>query len=210
MSQTTFYWRGLTESQLAKYQQNQGSSNHCAKYAAATSLNMLYGTSLSGDSLVSWLDARVLKGTGRYTIFGNINGSLVFQTANLVRKLAGQNYLQPEIRCGFGSAADLKKRLLNGNLLTMVTLTYFQGSEPVISAGSNTVSSLGPSPLIGGHVMILGAYDVHHQNQNGQSTPWGFLSSWPNKEHIYWLTDNDFIRTWGKLSFFNMITVNRK
>jgi hypothetical protein len=99
---------------------------------------------------------------------------------------------------------------MDGNLLTIVTLTYFQGSEPVISAGSNIVSSLGRSPIIGGHVMILGAYDVNHQNQRGDSTPWGFLSSWPSKKRIYWITENDFFRTWGKLSFFNMITINRK
>jgi len=207
MAGNSLYWRGWTESRLAHYQQDQGSSNHCAKYAAASALNLLYGTALSGESLVNWLDTRFLKGTGAYSILGNNNGSLVFQTANLIRKLAFQNDLLVAVRCGFGIQTDVRERLRNNNLLTIVTVTYFQGAEPIIAGGTKTTSSLGPSPLIGGHVMILGAYDPVHQNSSGESTPWGFLSSWPNQENIFWMTDRDFHRTWGKLSFFNMVTV---
>jgi hypothetical protein len=210
MPQKTIYWRGLSESQLADFQQNQGSSNHCAKYAAATTLNLLYGTQLSGSSLINWLDDSIMKGTGLYTIWGNNNGSLVYQTANLVRKLARQNNFQPEVSCGFGKSADIRERLLDNNLLTMITLTYFQGSEPVISAGENSVSSLAESNIIGGHVMILGAFDPDHQNESGLDTPWGFISSWTSTKYIYWMTEKDFLRTWGKLSFFNMVTVKRR
>lgn len=209
MTVNSVYWRDWPENRLAQYQQDQGSSNHCAKYAAASGLNLLYGTALSGDSLVGWLDTRFLKGTGFYSILGNHNGSLVFQTANLIRRLASQNGLQPVVRCGFGTLTDIRERLRNNNQLTIVTLTYFQGAEPVIAGGTKTSSSLGSSPIIGGHVMILAAYDPEHYNSSDESTPWGFLSSWPNLENIYWMTDRDFRRTWGKLSFFNMITVKR-
>jgi hypothetical protein len=209
MSGSSLYWRDWTESHLARYQQDQGSSNHCAKYAAAIGLNLLFGTALSGDSLVDWLDTRFLRGTGVYTILGNHNGSLVFQTANLVRRLAVQNNLRPVVSCGFGTLADIRTRLKNNNLLTIVTLTYFQGKEPIIAGGTKTISSLGSSPIIGGHVMILAAHDPEHNNTSGESTPWGFLSSWPNQENIFWMTDRGFQRTWGKLSFYNMITVQR-
>ena len=210
MSGNTVYWRSWSEGHLARFQQDQGASNHCAKYAAASSLNMLFGTVLSGDNLVDWLDTRFLRGTGIYTILGNHNGSLVFQTANLIRKLAYHNGIQPSIRCGFGTHQDIRERLRNNNLLTIVTLTYFQGAEPVIAAGTKTTSSLGSSPLIGGHVMILAAYDPDHSNTSGETTPWGFISSWSNQEEIYWMTDQDFRRTWGKLSFYNMVTVQRE
>ena len=209
MPEGSTYWRDWPESQLASYQQDQGSSNHCAKYAAASALNLLYGTSLLGSSLVDWMDSRFLKGTGIYSILGNHNGSLVFQTANLIRRLAGQVGLMPDVRCGFGTHTDIRKQLKYDWSLTIVTVTYFQGSEPIIARGTNTISSLGPSPILGGHIMILGAYSPEHRNTSGESTPWGFISSWSNKEHIYWMTERDFIRTWGKLSFFNMITVKR-
>jgi len=109
MSDITIYWRGWTEKQLASYQQNQGSSNHCGKYAAASVLNLLYDTSLTGDSLVDWLNGRCLKGTPRYTIFGNNNGSFVFQAANLIRKLGQLNGLVPSVRSSRGTLKSLMK-----------------------------------------------------------------------------------------------------
>lgn len=206
----SLYWRGWSEAQLAAYQQDQGQSNHCAKYAAASALNLLYGTALSGASLVSWVNSRILRGTGRYTILGNHNGSLVYQTANLLREMARQHGLQPLIRTGFGTGPDLKSRLADGSRLTLVSVTYFQGEEPRIARGSSPESSLGGSQGLGGHLMILGAYDPDHRNRAGEATPWGFLSSWASRDKLYWMEEGDFHRTWGKLSFFNMITVSRE
>jgi len=207
MPKKATYWRSWSEIRLASYQQDQGSSNHCAKYTAASALNLLYGTSLSGEGLIEWLDRRLLKGTGFYTIFGNHNGSLVFQTANLVKKLASQNSLNPEVRSGFAALADIKKRLSDNSLLSIITVTYFQGYEPIIAKGASTESSLGPSPILGGHVMIPVVYDPEHRNSSGGKTPWGFISSWSNNKFLYWMTERDFIRTWGLLSFYNMVTV---
>ncbi len=209
MSLIKVYWRGWTEGQLAGYQQDQGSTNHCAKYAAASALNMLYGTALLGNTLASWVENRPLKGTARYTIFGNHNGSLVYQTANLVRKLGHLQDLAPGVRCYRGTALSIQEMLKNGNSLNLVSVTYLQGKEPLITRGENTTSSLGPARLVGGHLMILGAYDQGHKNRAGASTPWGFISSWGNQEQLYWMTEEDFFRTWGRLSFFNMVTVRR-
>ena len=209
MSDITIYWRGWTEKQLAFYQQNQGSTNHCGKYAAASALNLLYGTSLAGDSLVNWVNERPLKGTPLYTIFGNNNGSFVFQAANLIRKLGQLNGLVPEVRSRRGRFQTLKENLLQGNSLSMVSVTYFQNNEPIIALGKNTSSSLGVTRVVGGHLMILGAYDPQHRNSEGFPAPWGFLSSWPSKDHLYWMSENDFQRSWGRLSLFNMVSVTR-
>jgi hypothetical protein len=208
-SDLTIYWRDWTETHLAGYQQDQGRSNHCAKFAAASVLNLLYGSSLSGDTLVNWVDNQIFKGTGIYTILGNNHGSFVFQTANLVRKLGRLNGLYPIIRCGFGTRSDLKSRLRDINTLSLVSITYFQGHEPVVSEGTNTHSSLGSNPVLGGHLMILAAYDTNHKNSADVTTPWGFLSSWPSKKALYWMSEADFKSSWGKLSYFNMITVQR-
>jgi hypothetical protein len=208
-SDLTIYWRDWPETTLADYQQDQGKTNHCAKYAAASVLNLLYGSSLTGDSLVNWVNSRKLKGTGIYTIWGNNHGSLVFQTANLIRKLGRLNSLHPKIRCGFGTLGDLKSRLHEINTLCLVSITYFQGHEPVVSEGTNTQSSLGSSPVLGGHLMILAAYDIRHKNSADEITPWGFLSSWPSKKNLYWMSEADFKSSWGKLSYFNIITVQK-
>jgi RHS repeat-associated protein len=48
---TTIYWSGLSEAQLATYQRFQGSSNNCASYAIATTLNLFYGGNVSGQDV---------------------------------------------------------------------------------------------------------------------------------------------------------------
>ncbi len=209
MPDITVYWRGWPENQLASFQQNQGNTNHCAKYAAAAALNMLYGTSLTGNSLVDWVNGRSLKGTPLYTIFGNNNGSFVFQAANLIRRLGQLNGLVPEVRSRRGTLRTLKENLQHGNSLSIVSVTYFQNNEPVIALGKNTFSSLGVTRGVGGHLMILGAYDSQHRNTEGMPVPWGFLCSWPRKDHLYWMSENDFQRSWGRLSFFNLVAVMR-
>ncbi|HDD55684.1 MAG TPA: hypothetical protein ENG59_05540 [Chloroflexi bacterium] len=209
MSEIPLFWRSWSEEQLAAYQQDQGTSNHCAKYAAASALNILFGIVLTGADLTDWVESRPLKGTGRYTIFGNHNGSLVFQTANLVRELGRQAGLPILVKSKIGQVPDLLEGLADENSLALVTLTYFKEKEPVIARGENTSTSLAPDGWIGGHVLIPVAFDPGHHNQAGLSTPWGFLSSWGSTKHIYWMTDEDFRRSWGRLSLFNMVTITR-
>ena len=207
MSELVIYWRDWEERKLAAYQQNQGSSNHCAKFASASAVNLLLGSSFDGSSLVSWLDNRLLRGSVRYTILGNHNGSLVFQTANLVRRLGLLNGIDLEVRIKRGKLPDLLDVLQDGATISLISVTYFKGEEPLISRGQNTAGVLAPARWVGGHIMILGAYDPGHQNLAGVCTPWGFLSSWASKDQLYWMSDEDFQRTWGRLSIFNMATV---
>ena len=168
---------------------------------------MPYGTTISGQVFVDWLSNRFLQGTLQYTIWGNNYGSLVFQTANLIRKFSRMNQLVPKVKSLISTKEKIKGILKDNNTLALVTMTYFLGREPVIAQGRKTTTALGNSSRIGGHVMILGAYDPGHQNDAEVPTPWGFLSSWGSKDYLYWMTDEDFIRTWGKLSLFNWITV---
>jgi hypothetical protein len=207
MTGMTIHWRGLSEAQLAAYQQDQGNTNHCAKFASASAINLLRGSSLLGSSLVSWLETRLMRGSGRYTIFGNHNGSLVFQTANLVRRLGNMNNIPLQVRIKKGQEQDLLDALQDGGVVALVSVTYFQGEEPLISRGQSTASTLAPARWVGGHIMIPGIYDPAHHNLEGVSTPWGFLSSWNSKDQLYWMSAEAFRRTWGRLSFFNMITV---
>ena len=210
MAQQSIYWRGLEEKTLAGYQQDQGRTNHCAKHAAASGINMLTGLDLNGGSMVRWLDDRLFKGTVRYTIFGNHNGSLVFQTANQIRWLALQNQVPLQVKGGRGKKQDLINSLKDAGVVTLVSVSYFEGEEPLISRGQSTVSSLARTRWIGGHVMILGAYDPMHQNTAGITNPWGFISSWGSSDQLYWVTERDFLRTWGRLSILNMVTVRMR
>lgn len=209
MPNITMYWRGWNESNLAAFQQDQGNSNHCAKFASASAVNLLTGSAIDGNSLVAWLENRLLQGSARYTIFGNDNGSLVFQTANQLRRTGSFAGIDLDIRIKRGKVPDLLDELKDGESVCLVTLTYFQGEEPLIAKGQNTANALAPARWIGGHIMILAAYDAKHQNRVGLPTPWGFLSSWGCTDELYWMADMDFQRTWGRLSFFNMITARR-
>ena len=209
MSDMNIYWRDWNEEQLAFYQQDQGVSNHCAKYAAASGLNMLFGSVLTGDDLVDWVASRLLKGTGRYTIFGNHNGSLVYQTANLVRELGRQAGLPIRVKSRTWDIPDLLNALQDDNIITLVTLTYWKGKEPVIARGTNITSSLAPAGWIGGHILIPTAYNSSHLNKEGRSTPWGFLSSWGEVDQLYWMTEEEFRGSWGLLSPLNTITIAR-
>jgi len=207
MSEHVIYWRGWEEGDLAAYQQDQGNTNHCAKYAAATAANLLLGTSFDGSSLVSWVDNRLLKGSVRYTILGNHNGSLIFQTANLVKRMGLLNGITFQIRLKRGKVPDLINSLKDGGAVNLVSVTYFKGEEPLISRGHNNTSALAAARWVGGHIMLLGAFDTGHHNLAGICTPWGFQSSWASKDQLYWMSDEDFRRTWGRLSIFNMVTV---
>ena len=209
MADITLYWRGWSENQLAAYQGNQGRSNHCAKYGAASGLNLLFGIVLAGDDLVDWVRSRPLKGTGRYTIFGNNHGSLVYQTANLVRELGRQAGLPIRVRSRKWRDHDLIETFQDHNIISLVTLTYLKGKEPIIAKGETTTSSLAPAEWIGGHILIPAAYDPGHRNKNGVSTPWGFLSSWGVLDQLYWMTDKEFKHSWGRFSLFNTVVVTR-
>jgi hypothetical protein len=210
MSEVSIYWRDWTEKQLAVFQQDQGSSNHCAKFAAATALNLLYGSSLSGADLVAWLEERFLKGSFRFTILGNNHGSFVFQTGNLVRKLGLQHGLYPAVELKIGTPETLIDIIKDNNSIAIVSITYFENHEPVIAHGPKTTSSLGKTRWIGGHIMIPTAYDSNHKNLAGTSTPWGFISSWNGTDYLYWMTDDDFQHSWGRLSLFNLVKVTKK
>ena len=202
------YWRGWSESRLASFQGDQGSSNHCAKFASSSCLNLLYGLNLEGGRLASWVEGRSLRGTGRFTIWGNHNGSLVYQTANLVRALARTAGLSPRVESSRMDAKTLVSQLRDRRSLALVSLTYLEGKEPLIARGGSTVSSLGPARLVGGHIMIPAAFDPGHRDQGGRSTPWGFLSSWGAGDQLYWMCAGEFRRTWGRLSLFNTVTVS--
>ena len=207
MNNRAFYWRGWGESQLAEYQQNQGQTNHCAKYAAATALNLLYGTSIQGGDIVDWLDIRFLAGTPRYTVLGNTFGSLVVQTAEIVRAAARQHNLTPDVSISRGNNSDLISSLQDPNQLEIISITYLKQDLPRVSYGTGISSSLSGPGFFGGHLMLLGAYDPGHLDQNGTPTPWGFLSSWARHEFLYWMTGEDFLRSWGRYSPFRRVTV---
>jgi hypothetical protein len=117
--------------------------------------------------------------------------------------------VSPRVTSKIFDRTGLHNLLHNHNTLALVSLTYWQGKEPLIARGRSTTSSLGPARWIGGHIMIAAAYDPDHINQAGVSTPWGFLSSWGSKDQLYWMTENDFLNSWGRLSVYNAVTVSR-
>lgn len=207
MNTRAFYWRGWDENQLADYQQNQGQTNHCAKYAAAAALNMLYGTSIQGGEIVAWLETRFLDGTPRYTVFGNTFGSLVVQTAEIVRAAAALFNLSPQVSISRGSREDLLTTLDHRNQVEIISITYLNHNVPRISYGTRLKRTIKKPNIFGGHIMVLGAYDPTHLDEMDQPIPWGFISSWSGHEYLYWMPEQDFLHSWGRYSPFRRVTV---
>ncbi len=207
MNTQAFYWRGWDENQLADYQQNQGQTNHCAKYAAAAALNLLYGTSIQGGEIVAWLENRFLDGTPRFTILGNTFGSLVVQTSEIVRAAAALFNLSPKVSISRGSRDDLLTTLEYNDQVDIISITYLKHNVPRISYGTSLRRIIKKPKVFGGHMMVLGAYDPTHLDEMGQPTPWGFISSWSGDEYLYWMPEEDFLRSWGRYSPFRRVTV---
>lgn len=207
MSTQALYWRSWDENQLAGFQQNQGQTNHCAKYAAAAALNILFDISIQGEDIVDWLETHFLDGTPRYTILGNTFGSLVVQTAEIVRAAASMYNLSPEVSISRGSRDDLLTTLEYDDRVDIISITYLKHNVPRISYGTSLRQIIKKPKVFGGHMMVLGAYDPTHLDEMDQPTPWGFISSWSGAEYLYWMPEEDFLRSWGRYSPFRRVTV---
>jgi len=207
MNDQAIYCQGWSENQLAGYQQNQGQTNHCAKYAAATALNLLYGTSIQGREIVAWLETRFLDGTPRYTVLGNTFGSLVVQTAEIVRAAAARFNLSPEVTISRGGRDDLLETLEYKDQVDIISITYLKHNVPRISYSTKLKRIIKKPKVFGGHIMVLGAFDSGHLDEMDQPTPWGFLSSWSGNEYLYWMPEEDFLHSWGRYSPFRRVTL---
>jgi hypothetical protein len=224
-SGVAYYENDKSQAELGQVQQRQGQGeeiirNDCAQYAAVMGINLLLGESLSGSEIKDLAD----KNSFPIPLWGLRmwpNGpTSPQQQVNLINLIAEQNGLPVKARAVQADDQLLLQALQDPDSVVSVTLLWAEPSiahplwgvrpgeidSPVIAPDSVTdpkpILFMEGDPPITGHAMVLAAYDSEHRRGDGTIAPWGFINSWVDgstKEgkEIYWMTDEDFKRTWG-------------
>jgi RHS repeat-associated protein len=183
-SPPAFYWRGMTEAQLAAFKQCQGSTNYCHSYSVATTVNMLTKSSLQGDAVADMANAGWW--LGKDTIFLPGQGGLPSQQVNqieMINWLAERDGMSLNLSAEAmkGTTSDLINLLGQPDKAVIVTIQWDEG-DPT-----------------SGHAMVLAAYDLTHVDWHGNVQPWGFINSADNTSvpHLFWMTNDEFQKVWG-------------
>ena len=203
------YWAGMTEAQLAAFQQNQGSRNDCAEYAIAAGLNMLYGGAVRGSDVAAAADQVIRDHFLPFappwagTRMSENGPTAPWQQANIVNGIARQGGLSLAATATHATAADLIHYLQQPDTAVVVTISWDDAHVPQIARASDAGTGAGGgAPLqLNAHAMLLAAYDPNHVDSSGNPAPWGFVNSWTDGSgggtEIYWMPDADFQEAWS-------------
>jgi hypothetical protein len=178
-SPPALYWRGMTEAQLAAFEQCQGNTNYCHSYSVATTVNMLTESSLSGDAVADM--ANVGWWLGKDTMFLPGQGAPPSQQVNQIEMI---NWLAERD----GISLNLSAEAMKGTTSDLINLLG-QPDKAVIV----TIQWDKDDPTTG-HAMVLAAYDLTHVDWRGNIQPWGFINSAGNTSNLRldWMTDAEF------------------
>jgi hypothetical protein len=192
------YWGGLTEAQLAPFQQRQGTArNDCADYSIAAAFNLLRGGAVRGSDVAQAADlGHVLYG---YRLWPN-GPTTPPQQANIVNAIADRAGLPISATALRSTTADLIGYLQQPGTAVILTLGWDDAHVPQIARTSDAATGAGGgAPLqINAHAMVLAAYDPEHLDHDGKPAPWGFVNSWADGgSQIYWMPDADFQQAWS-------------
>ncbi len=179
------YSRGMTEAQLAAYQQDQGARNDCAEYSIAAALNMLYGGAVQGSDVAAAADQVIRDHIFPFSppwagtrIWQN-GPTTPGQQANIVNAIARQGRLPLSATHVQATTTDLVNYLRQPDTAVIVTIRW-------------------DAAHLNSHAMLLSAYDPSHVDQNGNPAPWGFVNSLaPSGTQIYWMSGAAFENAWG-------------
>jgi hypothetical protein len=192
------YWGGLTEAQLAAFQQRQGTGrNDCADYSIAAVFNMFQGGAVQGSDVARAADlGNVLYG---YRLWPN-GPTTPGQTANIINTIADRAGLPVSATAlRATTTADLVGYLQQPDTAVVVTIGWDDAHVPQIARTADLATSAGGGATlqINAHAMVLAAYDPSHVDHGGNPAPWGFVNSWADGgTEIYWMPDADFQRAW--------------
>jgi hypothetical protein len=219
------YWGGQTEAYLARFQKNQGKTNHCGAYSVAVAVSLLKGGQrLDYDQVVACADQHALLQapslaslrntlTGKNLRLWKGGPTTPHQQAKLARYIAAQHDLRVETSVRRGIPDDLIAALSQPDTVVLVTVGWNDRACPEIVGPKGAIwhfaavdsLSLGNIRIkypFGAHVMVLAAYDPSRSFRKGDetiTTPWGFINSWvdgSDTESLFWMTDAHFRRAW--------------
>lgn len=191
------YLGGLTEAQLAAYQQDQGDRNDCGEFAIAAALNLLYGGSVLGCDVAAAADQVWFPLPSKGLRMWPDGPTTPQQQANIVNGIARQGGLSLSATATKATTADLIKYLEQPDTAVVVTIGWDDTNIPQIARTSDAHTQAVSAGPINGHAMLLVAHDPTHLDFNGNPAPWGFVNSWENGgTEIYWAPDTDFNQAW--------------
>lgn len=184
--------------ELARLQQDQGSSNSCGIYSACQALNMIYRANLSGAYWSNRIDRLPIPSILIYRLFRN-GPTLPCQQINQLRFFARESGLPvPHLSLKSSNPDELRVILSQPDVAAIVTIGWIRTVGPKIMIGKSTVNRNHTVPGTSYHTMLVGAYDPGNISEDGILRPWGFVNSWsrPGKE-LFWISDGEFKRAWG-------------
>jgi hypothetical protein len=193
----TIWLMGLSEKRLARLQQNQGLTNHCGEFAAATALGVLFDRVIPGMELAALADRDWLVKGLRCWPGGPTTPA---QQARLVREYARFNSLPVEASPRTSSLYHLRRWLERPDTACLVTIAWDNRRMPRITKGAGGPARIQKSRFFwSGHTMVLAAYQPGGQDGGLDNDRWGFINSWdvsPNESSIFWMREDEFKRFW--------------
>lgn len=193
----TIWLKGLPESLLAPWQQNQGLSNHCGEFAVAAALGLLFNRVIAGMDLVEMADRGWLTKGLRCWPGGP---TLPVQQARLAQEYATLNRLPVETACHRGTFDQLRRWLEQPDTACLVTIAWDNRRLPRITSGAGDAARIIKSRYFwSGHSMVLAAFQPAGLQGQIDGGRWGFINSWEvpsNGPSIFWMQQDEFKRVW--------------
>ena len=183
-----------TETELAKYQ-NRQLGNTCAFHVISAGIRLLLNYTIDPIALSDevnrlWWKGRFMRVVPNWAVTPRMQ-------VRIVRHLARTRGLPINATFQKGDPDMLPGLLADLTSVPIITLLWYKQQAPPIYLG-DTSTNFNITQSVGGHSMLLAAYDPEHSAQGQFSTPWGFINPWmDNAAQLFWMRDEDFRRAWG-------------
>lgn len=184
---------GKSEIELAGYQTNQV-GNTCSFHLIAASLRILLNYAIDPAALSDeinhlWWRGRFMRVFPDWAVTPRMQ-------VRIVRYLARTRGLPVDATYHMSDPENLPHSLADLTQVPIITLIWLHRKAPPIYLGGTTKNYNG-TQSVGGHSMLLAAYDLEHTTGDQFSTPWGFINPWnDNSSTLFWMRDEDFRRAW--------------
>jgi len=181
-----------SEAELAANQVCQV-GNACSFHAIATGVRLLVGVELDPMMLSDEADRL----WWRFHCMRVFPGWAVTprQQVRIVRHLARTRGLGITASYQHGDPETLPALLDDPESVPIITLVWLCKQAPPIYLG-DTDQNFNATQSMGGHTMILAAYDPEHISGE-LNTSWGFINPWKDDaDELFWMADVDFRKAW--------------
>lgn len=181
------------EVELAAYQVRQV-GNACSFHAITVAFKLLLGYELDPVALSDKVNQ--LWWRGRFMRVAPNWGVTPRMQVRIVHHLARESNLPVTASFKHGSIQTLPAILSDPDVVPLITLLWLWYKAPPVYYG-DTNHNYNLTNNMGGHTMILAAYDPEHRAGDQFFTPWGFINPWlSNAKQLFWMRDEDFQKAW--------------